>query len=195
MSIAALGTTVGCGDGSSIKAATEGLEYLLSKDGTYYTVKDYTGESTAVYVSNTYKELPVKGIDWNAFYDCASLTEIAVCEGVSFIGREAFWGCSSLTKVELPDSVTSISDYAFAKCDSLTEIVIPEGVTSIGAEIFDDCDHLTSITFESTATWYVTDSAKDWQNQTGGTEIDVTDIAANVAYFTDEYDDYYWYKK
>ena len=67
-----------------------------------------------------------------AFYNCSSLTQIAIPEGVTSIGVFAFYKCSSLTQITIPESVTSIGNYAFAYCSSLKEITIPEGVTSIG---------------------------------------------------------------
>ena len=81
-----------------------------------------------------------------AFYDCSSLTQIAIPEGVTSIGVFAFYDCSSLTQIAIPESVTSIGDYAFSECSSLTQIAIPESVTSIGYGTFDSCSSLKEIT-------------------------------------------------
>jgi hypothetical protein len=72
-------------------------------------------------------------------------------------------------------------------------VVIGDGVTSIGKWVFIECVNLTSITFKDTSTWYGTDDYNDWQNQTGGTETDVTNATTNANNFKSGY--YYWYKK
>ncbi len=81
-----------------------------------------------------------------AFSGCSSLTQIAIPEGVTSIGERAFNNCSSLTQITIPEGVTSIGDYAFAYCFGLKEITIPEGVTSIGDYAFTDCSSLKEIT-------------------------------------------------
>ena len=128
-----------------------------------------------------------------AFWDCSSLTSVEISDSVTSIGSFAFADCSSLTSIDIPDSVTRIWDRAFASCYSLTSIVIPDSVTSIGDYAFYGCSSLTSITFEDTSTWYKVDNYADWENKTGGTEMDVTDSATNVTYFTSEYAGYYYY--
>jgi len=90
----------------------------------------------------------VTNIGNTAFWDCESLTSIAISESVTSIGRIAFEGCRSLTNVTIPESVTSIGERAFYGCRSLTDITIPKGVTSIGHAAFDSCSSLTSSCFE-----------------------------------------------
>ncbi len=80
-----------------------------------------------------------------AFYNCSSLTNIILPEGVTSIGSHAFSGCESLTLIVIPESVTSIGSHAFSGCESLTSIVIPESVTSIGSYAFSGCESLASI--------------------------------------------------
>ena len=43
-----------------------------------------------------------------AFYDCASLTNVMIVNSVTNIGEGAFWGCSGLLSVAIPNSVTSL---------------------------------------------------------------------------------------
>ena len=64
----------------------------------------------------------VTSIGENAFYDCKSLTEISIPDGVTSIGDYAFAYCESLRKITIPDSVTSIGDYAFEGCFLLFEV-------------------------------------------------------------------------
>jgi hypothetical protein len=110
----------------------------------------------------------VTHIGTNAFYRCASLTNVTIPNGVihigdsafalsgltgvfipnsvTHIGSTAFGGCFGLTSVTIPDHVTSISDSAFMNCQWLTSVTIPDGVTSIGNGAFRWCGSLTSVT-------------------------------------------------
>ena len=157
------------------KPPTEGLVFTLSADQTQYSVTDYTGTATEVYIPTVYEGLPVTSIGDGAFYwcdsltsikipdsvtsigaaafrDCSSLASIEITDGVTSIGEGAFIGCSSLTSIEIPDSVTSIGDYAFSSCSKLTSIKIPDSVTSIGGQAFGYCNNLTSITIPDSVT-------------------------------------------
>lgn len=58
------------------------------------------------------------------------VTEIAIPEGVTSIGRGAFNGSTNLISITIPDGVTEI-DYAFLNCDNLTSIKIGAGITSL----------------------------------------------------------------
>ena len=87
-----------------------------------------------------------------AFYDCTSLNDITIPEGVTAIGSGVFSKCSSLTSINIPESVTLIGDRAFYWCSSLTDINIPEGVTTIGSEAFFGCSSLPSITVPKSVT-------------------------------------------
>ena len=92
-------------------------------------------------------EIPnsVTSIEYRAFKDCSSLTNITIPNSVTSIGYSAFDGCSSLTNITIPNSVTSIENYAFDHCEKLANITILEGVTSIGNFAFYYCNSLTSI--------------------------------------------------
>ena len=141
-------------------------------------------------------EIPdsVTSIGYSAFYGCTSLTNVTIGNSVTSIGDGAFFFCNSLTSIEIPDSVTSIGYLAFSYCDSLTSVTIGNSVTSIDYGAFADCSSLTSVTFSDTSTWYKTNSYRDWENKTGGTETDVTDASNNAGYFKSTYTYYYWYK-
>jgi len=98
------------------------------------------------------------------------------------------------TDLVLPEGVTEINQYAFYNCDSLTSVIIPDSVTSIGSCAFQYCGSLISITFKDAWTWYRTNNKANWNNKTGGTQTSVTNVSTNATYFTDTYEDYYWYK-
>ena len=111
-----------CGE-RTLESAT-GLQYELSKDGTYYIVVGIgTEERTEFAIPASYNGKPVKEI-----------------------GDSAFDKCGSLTSINIPNSVTSIRECAFFGCNHLTNIIIPDSVTFIGEEAFRNCQRLASIT-------------------------------------------------
>ncbi|MCI7769973.1 MAG: leucine-rich repeat domain-containing protein [Christensenellaceae bacterium] len=126
---------------------TQGLAYTLNNDKKSYTV---TGIGTAtdvdLIIPSSYNGFPVTGIDSWAFFNCDSLTSVAIPESVTSIGQQAFYGCRSLTSVTIGNGVTLIGDYAFGYCSSLTSVTIPDSVTSIGQQAFVACRSLTSVT-------------------------------------------------
>jgi hypothetical protein len=80
-----------------------------------------------------------------AFFECASLTNVAIPNSVTTIGQSAFADCVNLRKIVIPDSVTSMGSVVFAGCTSLTSMTIPRGVVSIAAYIFRGCTSLTHV--------------------------------------------------
>ena len=136
-------------------------DYSLSSSAPWYSCREY--------IKTAEIELGITSIGAYAFYDCSSLTEIAIpkgvtnieqwafglCdslkksslpEGVANIGSYAFYSCSSLTEITIPKNITKIEQYVFAFCSKLKEIVIPTGVASIGTHAFRNCSDLTEIT-------------------------------------------------
>ena len=101
---------------------------------------------------------------------------------------------TTLTKIVIPDGVTAIAPYAFEDCDDLISVVIGASVTSIGECAFDYCDGLIEIIFEDTTTWYRTYNISDWENKTGGEEIDVSDPEHNIRFFVENCSYYSVYK-
>ena len=108
-----------------------------------------TIEKSAFYEcsSLTNIEIPegVTEIEWYTFEGCTSLISIKLPKSITEIGNSAFLGCSSLTDIEIPEGVLGIRDSTFYGCSSLTNIEIPEGVTEIGIYAFYGCSSLTNI--------------------------------------------------
>ncbi len=105
---------------NEIYKESNGLEYTISGDGTYYIVsKIGTCTDTDIVIPYTYESLPVKEIGSSAFYNCTSLTSVVIPNSVTKIGIFAFAYCDSLTSVVIGNSVTTIRSYAFEGCTSL----------------------------------------------------------------------------
>ena len=149
-------------------STTNGITYKLSSDGTYYTVTGYEGSDTVVVIPESVNDIPVTKIAENAFKGKQKITSITVPDSVTEIGNSAFYdcisleelnlgnglkaipssmasGCSKLLSIEIPDSVEFIGFGAFRYCSGLTVLVIPEGVASIGDYAFDGCSGLAGV--------------------------------------------------
>ncbi len=120
---------------------TEGVNYTLSDDGTYYIASSFNSYKSGVIrsmseivIAKTYLNKPVKEI------------------GTSFFeAKEPF----SLEIVYLPDSITTINSKAFAYLDDFKQIVLSENVTTIKANAFNNCPKLCIYSYakEKPSTW------------------------------------------
>jgi len=102
---------------------SQGLQYTLSDDGTYYTL---TGMGTCtdkeLIIPGTYKGLPVTSIANRAFYN-KSIISVVIQNGITTIGQEAFYHCQKLSSVTIPESVVTIYEKAFYECTQLVEVI------------------------------------------------------------------------
>jgi hypothetical protein len=87
----------------------------------------------------------VTSIGEYAFYDCISLANINIPNGVTHIGMHAFANCSSIENIEIPNSVNMIGMSAFSDCSSLLNVKIPNGITVIEDSTFSNCTSLASV--------------------------------------------------
>ena len=134
-------------------SASEGIEYVLSDDGTYYIVKGIgTCTDENIVIMDMYKSVPVTHIAEAAFHRNTSIVSIAIPNSVTTIGDSAFNNCVNLTSVVIPDSVTEIGASAFCNCRNLTSVTIGNGVTSIGDYTFYNCYNLTSVVIPDSVT-------------------------------------------
>ena len=77
-----------------------------------------------------------------AFYECWSLKELLLPEGLVSIGVRAFYGCKALWSLALPNSLKTIRESAFFGCTSLLELHFGNGLTTVGINAFYNCDSL-----------------------------------------------------
>ena len=119
----------------AVLEGTEGLEYTLSQDESYYIVSGI-GTATAkdIVIPSIYNDLPVAAIGDMAFYGCTSLTSIIIPDGVTSIDYAAFNSCSSLESVTIPDRVTFMGFAAFENCSSLKSVYITDIAAWCGIE-------------------------------------------------------------
>jgi hypothetical protein len=102
------------------KQPTEGLEYTLSSDETYYIVSGIgTATDTDIIIASTYNDLPVKEIADRAFMNNATIKSVIIPASVETIGASGFASCESLETIIIPDSVTSVVAGVFQRCNNL----------------------------------------------------------------------------
>ncbi len=141
------------------KDPTEGLEYTLSEDGTYYIVSGIGAATDAdIIIPSVHQNLPVAEIGQKAFRNCMGINSVTIPESVRSIGISAFEQCYALTSVVIPVGVKQIEGAAFCDCTALTSINIPNSVTSIREDTFANCPSLVSITVGSENTTYLSEN-------------------------------------
>lgn len=87
-----------------------------------------------------------------AFNNCSSLSSITIPDSVTTVGTYMFYGCTSLESVQLSSNISGITEWMFIHCHSLSSIDIPDNITSIGASAFTNCFSLTEVTIPSGVT-------------------------------------------
>ena len=82
---------------------SEGLEYMLTDDGTAYQLTGIGScTDTKIVIADNYEGLPVIAIGEYALSDCKSVTDVEIPDGVKYIGDSAFSGCVSLKNINIP---------------------------------------------------------------------------------------------
>jgi len=181
-------------------AVPEGLEYEIS--GGEVTITNYIGNATELEIPAEIEGYPVTDIGNSAFYDCTSLTNIIIPEGVTTIEYDAFRDCTALEIIILPNSITSIESYAFyntafyndpdnwhdgmlyydtvllqADINVSDPNIIKDGTTMIAGGAFSWCLDLTSIHIPNSVTM-VGESA--FYNCSALTKIEIPDSVLRI---------------
>ncbi len=123
---------------------TDGLDYKLNDEGTGYTVLNF-GEAKDHHIAipEEYRDLPIVGIEDNAFYGCNKIRCVWIPSTVKFIGNNAFGNCTTMEYINIPSAVEEIGEGAFSNCTSLKEITLPYGLKEIKKSTFNNCKELT----------------------------------------------------
>ena len=80
-----------------------------------------------------------------AFYGCAGLKKLYLCEGLFMLGDEAFSNCPDLIQVSLPATLTLVGNRVFSGCSRLKSAHLHEGMEMLGDEMFRDCRNLECV--------------------------------------------------
>ena len=165
------GVCVNCGENESNK-----YDYCLLEDGTV-EITGYTDSEAKLIIPSEIDGYTVTRIGDYAFYNCTSLTKIAIPNSVTSIGIYAFYYCTSLTEITIPNSITSMGAWVFADCTSLTDVILGNGVTSIGNSAFYNCTSLTEITIPCGVTNI---DSSTFKNCTSLTEITIPESVTSI---------------
>ena len=147
--------------------------YQLPDGGEGAVVISYTGTSSEMVVPDTLDNHPVvaigdqafnfltiesatlpdtiKHIGSMAFYQCASLKQVLIQDGVTSIGTCCFGGDPMLAEVTVPETVETVDDFAFLACVSLKEVSFGPALKKIGTSAFQMCAALSKVTLPATA--------------------------------------------
>jgi len=145
----------------------EGLETIVSSAFYSSGITKLTGPSTLLTIgydcfrgdgfdgstletldfSNCTNLLKIQG---SAFYDCHSLKNISLPEGLEVIGNAAFQNCYSIEEIMVPHSVETIEVNAFWMFSELYEhkmekVILGSGLQQIQANAFGECSNIEVI--------------------------------------------------
>ncbi len=111
----------------------------LTLSGTNATINkvtmNYTGDfiiPSSIFIGSTRYYITIIGSD--SFYNCKTLANLTIPEGITTIERNAFESSSVTGHVVIPKTVTSIGYDIFARCLGLTEVTILGPITTWGGD-------------------------------------------------------------
>lgn len=147
--------------------------YQLPEGEDGAVVISYTGTSAEMVIPDTLDDHPVvaigdqafnfltietatlpntiKHIGSMAFYQCASLKQVTIPDGVTSIGTCCFGGDPMLADVTIPETVETVEDFAFLACASLQEVSFGASLKKIGTSAFQMCAMLSKVTLPESA--------------------------------------------
>ena len=125
--------------------SSKGLEFEFNENDNAYTLVGIGDCTLSKIVVDTYDNLPVTFINYEALSECESIKELVIGKNVAKIGSGAFYGCTSLESVQIEEGVTEIGAQAFRGCVLLKEISIPSTVTVLEYATFSECRSLSKV--------------------------------------------------
>lgn len=138
-----------CGD-CGLTEFSQGLEYTLNSDGTYYIVTGIgTCTDTELRIPEEYNGLPVKEVKGSAFVNVDGIVSVNIPRTITFMGRFAFGYLKSLEKVYY--NATNCVDLADWGADVFMKSGEEKGLTVI---IGKDVEHVPAnlFNFEQSST-------------------------------------------
>ena len=91
----------------------------------------------------------VESIEYAAFSDCTSITELEIPSSVTNVGRSIMAGCSALRDVRINAALPTFGYMAFSH-SGMTNLVLASGVTNIDNHAFADSSSLVGVTIPQT---------------------------------------------
>jgi hypothetical protein len=82
--------------------------------------------------------------------DCIKFTSVQLNEGLQCIQGHAFFNCESLSNIAIPSTLTAIKRHAFENCRKLTTMQLNVGLRIIEYRAFYNCASIVSVTVPST---------------------------------------------
>ena len=138
-------TVVSVGEGAFARLESDHVGRIVLPD-TVHTVEARAFEGSSGILIEV--EGALTEVGEGAFKNCDGLQKITLAEGMTRLSAEAFWGCASLTELRLPSTVTEIGENALQDCVSLRELLLGKGVTAVEDGAFMGCTGLAVIYFE-----------------------------------------------
>lgn len=92
---------------------------------------------------------PLCEIPYGFFYNCTSLKNVVLPQGVKRIRSSAFYACKNLKNIILTDSITKIATYAFYN-SGIEMVVLPPHLETITQYTFRECMNLKYVVIPPT---------------------------------------------
>lgn len=97
------------------------------------SVEFQTTETTDATTGITTQKAGITSLPANCFYQCNSLENLDIPEGVTTIENCALQDCWSLKEISLPSTLTTIGEHFLCRAVSLTSFYLPASVATINA--------------------------------------------------------------
>lgn len=130
------------------------FEYKANDEGDYEITKyeSYSVTPASITLPKEVNGREIVGIAKEAFKADNSIKEVTVPATYKYISDYAFYDCDSLTKIALPSGLEEIGIGAFGSCDTLADFTVPASVKVISEFTFKDCIAIKSLDLSNVTT-------------------------------------------